>query len=350
MLSNRRLNVAPTRSASLPTTNDLTSFALASLRLMKGLLSREMTPFEWQVLEKVIMACLHHKKELPLATLQQMLFQHDHRLELTFFRQFGSLNDFVKRHGRVFFIHRGSNHPQVSLKIDFVRQLLVSRNGTAAQTSSVEEHADLLIDEKYEKDIVLMAVQILFSHSTPNCSIGKLGQILHRRMNNPRLPRMFKHTYGGLKKFFESQSTCFEIKKDHQYNPVIALNKDFRKLVENQMAAKNDDLENQDPLEPKVNESEQKPSPPRPTNLLLSRLPLTSSTSVNHMNLATPPEDKWTKPTTALTQKTVNWSVKVNQAQAALADKENDENAWLDRLPQQLSPPNSPVLIARRLS
>jgi len=80
------------------------------------------------------------------------------------------------------------------------------------------------------------AIQILYSQSQQNCTIGTLGQILHRRMNNPRLPRMFKHTYGGLKKFFERQSTIFCIKKDHLYNPIITLNKQFRALLEDQMA------------------------------------------------------------------------------------------------------------------
>jgi len=273
-----------------------------------------------------------------MATLQQMLFQHDHRLELTFQLQFGSLNQFVKRHGRVFFIHRGSKNPEVSLKIDFVRQLLVARNGIAAQ-AAMEEQADMLIDEKLEKEIVHMAVQILFSHSAQNCTIGKLGQILHRRMNNPRLPRMFKHTYGGLKKFFERQNTCFEIKKDHLYNPIITLNKDFRKLVDAQMASK--DRENQAPIAPKLSESEKKPSPPRVTNLMPSRPPLTSSTSMNLMNLADEEEkpqqeNVWTKPAPVTTDTTTaNWSVKVNEAQAAMS--EHDENAWLSRLPGQLA-------------
>merc|ERR1719229_530157 len=110
-----------------------------------GLLSKEITAFEWQVLEKVIMLCLYYKKEMPMATLQQMLFQRDPRLELTFQLQFGSLHQFVKRHGRVFFIHRGQKNPEVSLKIDFVRQLLLARNGMG--NASTEEHADMLIDE-----------------------------------------------------------------------------------------------------------------------------------------------------------------------------------------------------------
>jgi len=309
-----------------------------NMRVPPGLLCQEITPFEWQVLEKVIMVCLYHKKEMPMATLQQMLFQCDQRLELTFQLQFGSLNQFVKRHGRVFFIHRGSKNPEVSLKIDFVRQLLVARNGMAAQ-ASVEEHSDMLIDEKMEKKIVHMAIQILFSHTAQNCTIGKLGQILHRRMNNPRLPRMFKHTYGGLKKFFERQNTCFEIKKDHLYNPIVTLNKDFRKLVEDQMANK-ENQENEAPVLTKLNESEQKPSPPRATNLMPTRPPLTSSTSENLMNLANQgpePVTEWTvtKPSPLATNKTANWSLKVNEAQAALG--EHDENAWLARLPNQLS-------------
>merc|ERR1719203_1957061 len=110
-----------------------------------------------------------------------MLFESDPRLELTFQLEFGRLDAFVKRHGRVFFIHRGSKNPEVSLKIDFVRQLLLSRNGMAGQ-ASVEEHADMLIDDKLEKEIVRQAIQILFSNQN-NCTIGKLGQILHRRMN-----------------------------------------------------------------------------------------------------------------------------------------------------------------------
>merc|ERR1719411_509453 len=127
--------------------------------------------------------------------------------------------------------------------------------------ASTEEHADMLIDENLEKEIVRMAIQILFSHNAQNCTIGKLGQILHRRMNNPRLPRMFKHTYGGLKKFFERQNTCFEIKKDHLYNPIITLNKEFRKLVEDQMAA-SDNRENQAPVLTQPTEPVQAPKSP----------------------------------------------------------------------------------------
>merc|ERR1719499_828736 len=128
-------------------------------RVPPGLLSKEITAFEWQVLEKVIMVCLYYKKEMPMATLQQMLFQRDPRLELTFQLQFGSLHQFVKRHGRVFFIHRGSKNPEVSLKIDFVRQLMLSRNGMNA---AGDDHTDMLIDENLEKEIVRMAIQILF--------------------------------------------------------------------------------------------------------------------------------------------------------------------------------------------
>jgi len=219
-----------------------------------GLISKEITPFEWQVLEKIIMVCLYYKKEMPMATLQQMLFQRDPRLECTFQLQFGSLNQFVKRHGRVFFIHRGSKNPEVSLKIDFVRQLLLSRNG---MNGSGEENADMLIDEKLEKEIVRLAIQILFSHTQENCTIGKLGQILHRRMNNPRLPRMFKATYGGLKKFFERQNTIFQIKKDHLYNPIITLNQDFRNLVEDQMAKENQPV--LEKLSSPVNEDKRSP-------------------------------------------------------------------------------------------
>merc|ERR1719203_2205764 len=99
-----------------------------------------------------------------------MLFESDPRLELTFQLEFGRLDAFVKRHGRVFFIHRGSKNPEVSLKIDFVRQLLLSRNG---MNGSGDDNADMLIDEKLEKEIVRLAIQILFSHTQENCTIGK---------------------------------------------------------------------------------------------------------------------------------------------------------------------------------
>jgi len=202
---------------------------------------------------------------------------------------------------------------------------------------SVEEHADMLIDENLEKEIVRMAIQILFSHTQQNCTIGKLGQILHRRMNNPRLPRMFKHTYGGLKKFFERQNTIFEIKKDHLYNPIITLNKEFRDLVEDQMAKDRENQGRSGLLEklssPTNSKSEDKASSPR--NNLVSRPPLTSSTSENLMNLASQgpvmqKEEKFTP------IKTADWSVKVNKAQNAMAQS-GEDSTWLDRLPRQLS-------------
>merc|ERR1719499_2981073 len=291
-------------------------------RVPPGLLSREITPFEWQVLEKVIMVCLYHKKEMPMATLQQMLFQRDHRLELTFQLQFGSLNQFVKRHGRVFFIHRGSKNPEVSLKIDFVRQLLVARNGMAAQ-ASMEEHADMLIDEKLEKKIVHMAVQILFSHNK-SCTIGKLGQILHRRMNNPRLPRMFKHTYGGFKKFFERQSTIFCIKKDHLYNPIITLNKQFRTLLEDQMAK---DRENDD--ERNSNELLKQREDTTPTRPPLS----TAAQSENLPSFGKALEEK-KAPFRRATAETANWSKMVNPKPVKM---NIETDGWLHRLPQQLA-------------
>lgn len=66
------------------------------------------------------------------------------------------------------------------------------------------------------------------------------------------------------------------------------------------------------------------------------------------MNLACAPAeepvcDEWTasKPV-ATDATTANWSLKVNEAQAQAAMVEQDEHAWLSRLPGQLSPPLSP--------
>lgn len=405
MYSTRNLHNAPTLAGSLPVGNGFdvktVSFALASLRLMKddletqlrkvsagkrnsrfpqrpmlcqmtsennqfraeavqpsygnrslpsGLLSKSISAFEWQVLEKIIMVCLYHKKEMPMATLSQMLFE-DARLELSFQLQFGSLSQFVKRHGRVFFIHRSSKNPQISLKIDFVRQLLLSRNGTQNSAAKpAAEEPSMLIDEKMEKEIVRVAIQILFSHSAPKCTIGKLGQILHRRLNNPRLPKMFKHTYGGLKKFFERQDAVFDIQKDHLYNPIVTLNKEFRTILEEQMAS-----ENRKPAEPtpapKLIDQENRPSPKRQNNLMPpARPPLTTSTSENLMNLACQgPEDLHKVDKENVNPKPMTWAMKVNAAQKA-RKTEAEDNAWLDQLPRQLTPPLGPVRIGRQLS
>jgi len=302
-----------------------------------GLMSKEITPFEWQVLEKVIMLCLYFKKEMPLENLQEILFERDPRLEMTFRLQFGSLHQFVKRHGRVFFIHRNGSHiPDVSLKIDFVRQLLLSRNGTSM--TSVEHNTDMLIDENLEKEIIRMAIQILYSQSQANCTIGKLGQILHRRMNNPRLPRMFKHTYGGLKKFFERQSTIFCIKKDHLYNPIITLNKPFRALLEDQMAK---DRENERSYElPRKEDKASRSTSPRNRN----RSPLTITTTAEnlprHGRSLEEKVMKTSRKSPFRKIQTVNWSNMVNSNRASKPfgeRKMEDEMAWLNRLPQQLS-------------
>jgi len=295
-----------------------------------GLMSKDITPFEWQVLEKVIMVCLYFKKEVALETLQQMVFERDGRLELTFRLQFGSLHQFVKRHGRVFFIRRNGNQkPDISLKIDFVRQLLLSRSGMS-NAMQVEHNADMLIDEDLEKDIVRMAIQILYSQSQQNCTIGKLGQILHRRMNNPRLPRMFKHTYGGLKKFFERQSTIFCIKKDHLYNPIITLNKQFRALLEDQMAK---DRENEERSSNELlKQREDKPSrSASPRNRAPTRPPLTMTAQSENI----PKRDKLQEKASFRKAKTANWSTMVNPKPVKMMNIEDD--AWLHRLPQQLS-------------
>jgi len=289
-----------------------------------GLTSKDITSFEWQVLEKVIMVCLYFKKEVAVETLQQMLFERDPRLELTFRLQFGSLHQFVKRHGRVFFVRRnGNQNPDISLKIDFVRQLLLSRNGMS-NAMQVEHNADMLIDENLEKDIVRMAIQILYSQSQQNCTIGKLGQILHRRMNNPRLPRMFKHTYGGLKKFFERQSTIFCIKKDHLYNPIITLNKQFRTLLEDQMAK---DRENDD--ERNSNELLKQREDTTPTRPPLS----TAAQSENLPSFGKALEEK-KAPFRRATAETANWSKMVNPKPVKM---NIETDGWLHRLPQQLA-------------
>jgi len=130
------------------------------------------------------------------------------------------------------------------------------------------------------------------------------------------------------------------------------LNQEFRDLVEGQMAK---DRETQgvdtSSLLAKLNDnSETKRSPsPQPTNLMPSRPPLTSSTSENLMNLACQgPEDlkkvDWKVEKTAnvadlpavtTDTTTADWSMKVNEAQAAMAEAE--DSAWLARLPRQLS-------------
>lgn len=297
------------------------SLETSSPTVPPGLVSKEITPFEWQVLEKVIYICLYFKKEMPLETLQQMLFERDPRLELTFRLQFHSLHQFVKRHGRVFFIHRGNQIPDISLKIDFVRQLLLSRNGMG-NLAVAENNADMLIDETLEKEIVRMAIQILYSQSQQNCTIGKLGQILHRRMNNPRLPRMFKHTYGGLKKFFERQSTIFTIKKDHLYNPVVTLNRQFRSLLEEQMSK---DRENDENNRENIKEVkfQQRSRPP----LATAENILTSAKGRREE------KGQQKKPSPFRPIKTANWSNMVNSKNRG----EDDVPTWLKRLPQQLS-------------
>jgi len=116
----------------------------------------------------------------------------------------------------------------------------------------------------------------------------------------------------------------------------------------------------------KLNQTENKPSAPRTTNLMPTRPPLTSSTSENLMNLACQgPEDlhkpgkenvvwnRCVKKPLKTDVTTADWSMKVNQAQAKMAEAE--DTAWLDRLPRQLSPPSSPVFgrgpcLGRKLS
>jgi hypothetical protein len=72
-----------------------------------------------------------------------------------------------------------------------------------------------------EHDLVIAVTELLSQHAT--LPVGKLGSLIHNKLNNHALPQMLKETYGGLKRFLQRHSNLFTIGTDHEFNPSVQL-------------------------------------------------------------------------------------------------------------------------------
>jgi len=229
--------------------------------------SKKITPWEWQILVITMRICLRAKEPVLLRTLHRMLFQHSKCFYYDFIEAFGTLFQFLRRHRRVFFIYERKIFPEpvfeISLKIVFAKKLLRSRQekglfgvlegknsqegvtlpkvpvsfGSVTELDLDSHHncalyaSYMVMSKRMEMEIIKITVELLFFDEEGSCTLRELGQVLQRKIDNPKLPGMFKQTYGGLKKFFIYHRSIFMIKKHHQCNPVITLNPSFLKVL-----------------------------------------------------------------------------------------------------------------------
>lgn len=86
--------------------------------------------------------------------------------------------------------------------------------------------------EMSELDIIHGMCELLQYHHT--LPVGKLGSLLHQKLNNHQLPAILKERYGGLKKFIERCNHIFVLLNDHAFNPSVTLNQNYITSINSQ--------------------------------------------------------------------------------------------------------------------